>query len=164
MFELAAVTRAGSVEVCFPDGASTPIADLGLPRRLSFFLERPVSVASAPPPGATFDEVWMRELKNDVDPMPGMSSRVEDGDEMIDNGRFMSTNANFFNFGALHIVTTSRSRRRAVPGVRQHPPQVDDLLYAYVLVLGRLKGVRLVADRHDEFAILRSGNRTYRLE
>ena len=27
MFELAAVTRAGSVEVCFPDGTSTPIAE-----------------------------------------------------------------------------------------------------------------------------------------
>ena len=110
MFELAAVTRGGTVEVCFPDGTSTSIADVGLPGRLSAFLGRPVSVASTPPPGATFDEVWMRELKNDIDPV-GRSSRVEDGEEMIDNGQFMSVNGNFFNFGAVHIVTTSSTRR-----------------------------------------------------
>jgi uncharacterized protein YcbX len=119
MFELAAVTRAGTVEVCFPDGTSTSIADVGLSGRLSAFLGRPVSVASTPPPGATFDEVWMRELKNDIDPFLGVSSRVEDGDEMIDNGQSMSVNGNFFNFGAIHIVTTSSTGR-----LRQFAPEV----------------------------------------
>jgi uncharacterized protein YcbX len=109
MFELAAVTRSGTVEVCFPDGTSTSIADVGLPDRLRAFLGRPVSVASTPPSGATFDEVWMRELKNDVDPV-WRPSRVEDGEEMIDNGLLMSVNGNFFNFGAVHIVTTSSTR------------------------------------------------------
>jgi uncharacterized protein YcbX len=122
MFELTAVTRGGAVEVCFPDGTSTSIADPGLPGRLTAFLERPVSVASTPPPGATFDEVWMRELKNDIDP-PGLPSRMEDGEEMIDNGQFMSVNGNFFNFGAVHIVTTSSTGRlqQLAPEIRFDP-------------------------------------------
>jgi uncharacterized protein YcbX len=123
MFELAAVTRGGSVEVCFPDGASLSIVDVALPGRLSAFLGRPVSVASTPPPAATFDEVWMRELKNDIDPFPRVASRVEDGDEMIDNGQFMNVNGNFFNFGAIHIVTTSSTGRlrQLAPGLRLDP-------------------------------------------
>jgi len=126
MFELAAATRGGTVEVCFPDGTSTSIADVGLPGRLSAFLERPVSVASTPPPSATFDEVWMRELKKDIDP-PGMPSRVEDGEEMIDNGQFMSVNGNFFNFGAVHIVTTSSTDRLRQTGAGDslRPPSVS---------------------------------------
>jgi uncharacterized protein YcbX len=119
MFELSAVTRSGTVEVCFPDGTATSIAEVALPGRLSAFLERPVSVASTPPPSATFDEVWMRDLKNDIDPFPGVSSRVEDGDEMIDNGQFMSVSGNFFNFGAIHIVTTSSTDR-----LRQLAPEI----------------------------------------
>ena len=109
MFELAAVTRGDTVEVRFPDGTSMLIGDAALPSRLSEFLGRAVSVASTPPPDATFDEVWIRELKNDIDPYLGMPSRVEDGEEMIDGGQFMS--GNFSNGGAIHVVTTSSTRR-----------------------------------------------------
>ena len=109
MFELAAVTRGDTVEVRFPDGTSMLIGDAALPSRLSEFLGRAVSVASTPPPDATFDEVWMRELKNDIDPYLGTPSRVEDGEEMIDGGQFMS--GNFSNGGAIHVVTTSSTRR-----------------------------------------------------
>jgi len=121
MFELAAVTRDGTVQVCFPDGTSTAIGDTALAGRLSAFLERAVSVASTPPPASTFDEVWMRELKNDIDPF--VPSRVEDGEEMIDNGQFMAVNGNFFNFGAIHIVTTSSTGRLSelAPGRRFDP-------------------------------------------
>ena len=111
MFELAAVTRGDVVHVRFPDGTSVPITDASLPGRLSEFLGRAVSIASTPQPGATFDEVWMRELKNDVDPPPSMPTRVEDGEEMIDNGRYMSVVGNFSNGGSVHIVATSSTRR-----------------------------------------------------
>ena len=53
----------------------------------------------------------MRELKNDVDPYLGLPSRTEDGDELIDAGQFMSLEGNFFNFGAIHLVTTGTTRR-----------------------------------------------------
>ena len=111
MFEFQAVTRDGLVEVRFPDGTTTAIDDTALPVRLSAFFERSVSVASTPPPDATFDEVWMRDLKNGIDPMG--SSRIEDGEEMIDNGQMMSVNGNFSNGGPIHIVTTSTTRRFA---------------------------------------------------
>jgi uncharacterized protein YcbX len=111
MFELAASTRDGTVEVRFPDGTTTAINDASLPGRLSAFFERSVSVAATPPPDATFDEVWMRDLKSGIDPIG--SSRIEDGEEMIDNGQMMSVNGNFSNGGPIHIVTTSTTSRFA---------------------------------------------------
>ena len=122
MFELAAVGLATDVHVRFPDGTSLSVEDPALGERLSQFFGRRVFVVSTPPAGATFDEVWMRELKNDIDPF-GMPSRVEDGVEMIDGGQFMSVNGNFFNFGMVHLVTTSTSRRLGVlaPGTRFDP-------------------------------------------
>ena len=104
----------------FPDGTDLSIDDGALPRRLADFLGRPVSVASAPPPDATFDEAWVRELKDDADPYLGLPSRFEEGDELIDAGHFMSPAGNFFNLGAVHIVTTSTTRRltELAPGTR----------------------------------------------
>ena len=109
MFELKAATCDGAVEVRFPDGTTHQIDDAALPRRLGEFLGRSVSVASTPPPDATFDEVWMRDLKNGIDPIG--PSRVEDGEEMVDNGQLMSVNGNFSNGGPIHVVTTSTTRR-----------------------------------------------------
>jgi uncharacterized protein YcbX len=111
MFEFAAVTRDGTVEVRFPDGTRAAIDDASLPTRLSAFFERSVSVVATPPPDATFDEVWTRDLKNGIDPIG--SSRFEDGEEMIDNGQWMSANGNFSNGGPIHIVTTSTTRHFA---------------------------------------------------
>src|SRR4051794_23903710 len=108
MFEFAAATRDGTVQVRFPDGTWIAIDDAWLPKRLSAFFERSMSVAATPPPDATFDEVWMRELKNGIDPIG--SSRIEDGEEMIDTGQMMSANGNFSNGGPIHIVTTSTTR------------------------------------------------------
>ena len=109
MFELTATSGDGGVEVRFPDGTSYQIDDAALPARLVEFLGRSVHVASTPPLDATFDEVWMRDLKNGVDPVG--PARVEDGEEMIDNGQLMSANGNFSNGGPIHIVTTSTTRR-----------------------------------------------------
>jgi uncharacterized protein len=121
MFEFAAVTRDGTVEVRFPDGTRAAIDDASLPIRLSAFFERSVSVVATPPPDATFDEVWMRDLKNGIDPIG--SSRFEDGEEMIDNGQMMSANGNFSNGGPIHIVTTSTTRHfgQLAPATRFAP-------------------------------------------
>jgi uncharacterized protein YcbX len=106
MFDLAAVTHNGTVEVRFPDGSSTSIYDPRLVDKLSAFLGRSVSVASTPPPGASFEEVWERELKNDIDPYAGVQSRIDDGDEIVDGGA-MAQNGDFFNGCPLHLLTTS---------------------------------------------------------
>jgi hypothetical protein len=111
MFELSARTSGDTVVVHFPDGVSLRVDDPELRLRLSDFFGRAVSVVSTPPPDATFEEVWVRELKNDVDPYLGMPTRMEDGDEMIDGGQFMSATGRFFDALPIHIVTTSTTRR-----------------------------------------------------
>jgi uncharacterized protein YcbX len=107
MFELTASTHASRVSITLPDGTTFEIDDVELPQRLSEFFGRAVTIASSPPPNAFFDEVWERDLKNGADPYFGMPTRDVEGEEVIDGG-FM--NENFFNFGAVHIVTTSTSR------------------------------------------------------
>lgn len=114
MFELSATTEAdGKVTVSFPSGESLALEDPALVDHLSTFFGRRVSVISTPPPDASFDEAWVRDLKEEVEPYYGIPSRIEEGDELIDAGTFMNTNDNLFNLGAVHIVTTGTSRRLA---------------------------------------------------
>jgi uncharacterized protein YcbX len=121
LFELASLTHEGQVNVVFPDGERVAVDDPDLSERLSGFLGRRVSVESTPPPDASFEESWVRELKEDVDPYFGLpSTQVEGEGELIDAGQFMSPLGNFFNFGAVHVVTTGTTRRLAelAPGSR----------------------------------------------
>ena len=114
IFELAAETSPddGVVWVTFPGGDRLSVDDPALAGRLSEHLGRSVSVASVPAPGATFDESWVRELKNDAGPYFGAPARDEDDDlDLVDAGQFMGPNGNFFNFGAVHLVTTATTRR-----------------------------------------------------
>jgi uncharacterized protein YcbX len=111
IFELRAVTDDAGVHVCFPDGARYAIEDSALAARLSDFFGRPVTVAVEPPPGAAFDELWLRELKDDADPYLGLPSRTLDGEELIEGGQFMSAQGTFFNYGAVHLVSTGTTRR-----------------------------------------------------
>lgn len=114
VFELGAATSpSGGVVVTFPDGRRAAIDDPSLPGALSEFFGRDVSIAAEPPPSSTVDEAWVRDLKNDAEPFFGMPSRMEEGDELIDAGAFMNALGNFFDFGAVHIVTTSTVRRLA---------------------------------------------------
>jgi uncharacterized protein YcbX len=120
IFELVATTGHDTVEVTFPDGSSASIDATDLPARLSAFFGRRVSVASVPPPDATFDEVWAGELKEGAPPYFGMPSRTEDGVEMIDAAVSLGVPGGFFDFGAIHIVTTGTVRTLAAlaPGSR----------------------------------------------
>jgi uncharacterized protein len=111
MFELTGRTLDdGGAAVSFPDGEAVAVDDPKLPVRLGEFFGRPVSVADTPPPDARFDEVWARDLKGGAEPYFGLESRVEDGEEMIDGGAFMGPQGNFFNFGAVHLVTSGSIR------------------------------------------------------
>ena len=114
IFDLAAATSADGVTVAFPDGRLAAVDDPQLPRWLSEFFGRDVSISSVPPDGATFDEAWVRHLKDDAPPYFGLPSRTDDGDdELVDAGTFMSPMGNFFNFGTVHVVTTGTVRRLA---------------------------------------------------
>jgi hypothetical protein len=67
IFELRAITDDAGVHVSFPDGRRLAMDDGALAARLSDYLGRPVTVAVVPPTGATFDELWLRDLKDDRD-------------------------------------------------------------------------------------------------
>jgi uncharacterized protein YcbX len=112
IFELTATTN-GRVRVGFPDGLELAIDDPALPDRLSEHFGRRVRVATTPPPDARYDETWVRDLNGGVDPYLGMASRMVEGDEVVDAGQFMQARDAFFDFGALHVVTTSTCRRLA---------------------------------------------------
>jgi uncharacterized protein YcbX len=119
MFELTCrMGEQGRAIVAFPDGETVAIDDPRLPVQLGEFLGRPVSVADTPPPDARFEEIWLRDLKDGAEPYFGMESRLEDGEEMIDGGAFMEPQGNFFNFGAVHLVTSGSVRELA-----RHGPQ-----------------------------------------
>jgi len=111
IFELRAVTDDAGVHVCFPDGTRYAMDDGTLAERLSDFFGRAVTVATTAPPGAVFDEVWLRDLKDDADPYLGLPSRTVDGEELVEGGQFMSAQGTFFNYGAVHLVTTGTTRR-----------------------------------------------------
>jgi uncharacterized protein len=109
MFDLCAFTD-GCVWVRFPGGETLSIDDGSLPARLQQFFGRVVSISSSPAPGAHFDEVWLRELKDGVNPYFGRPSRFEDGDEIVAAGSSMGTEGNFFNDSPIHLLTTSSLR------------------------------------------------------
>jgi hypothetical protein len=119
MFELTASTTGDVVRVSFPDGTAFAIDDPALTSQLGEFFGRSVSVASADsPPGTGFEEVWAGDLKDDAPPYLGMESEIVDDEQMIDGGAFMRANGNFFDFGALHLVSTASTKELAT-----HAPQ-----------------------------------------
>jgi uncharacterized protein len=122
MFELTASTAGDVVRVSFPDGSAFAIDDPALATHLSEFFGRSVSLASTPP-GSGFDEVWAGDLKDDAPPYLGMDSEAVDGEEMIDGGAFMRANGNFFDFGALHVVSTASTEQLSdfAPATRFDP-------------------------------------------
>lgn len=111
IFELSAVTERDGVVVAFPDGRQIGVDDPTLRGALRELFGRDVSISTEPPPDASFDESWVRHLKDEAGPYFGGESRTEDGEELVDAGGFMSVLGNFFNFGAVHLVSTSTLRR-----------------------------------------------------
>jgi hypothetical protein len=123
MFELTATTRGADVMVNFPDGATFATDDPDLPQHLSDWFGRAVSFATSPPPDSGYEELWAGELKDGAPPYLGMETEMIEGEEFIDGGAFMRANQNFFDFAALHLVTTSSTDELAAhaPGSRFEP-------------------------------------------
>lgn len=113
IFTLTATTTADGVQVRFPDGTRWQVDQPELVKKLSELFGRPVSVASTPPPNATFEESWVRDLKSGASTYFELPTREEDGDELVDAGHFMNDLGTFQNLGQVHLVTTSTTRRLA---------------------------------------------------
>ena len=112
IFDLRATTDRKGVAITFPDGRRFDVDDPELPRALSSFLGREVVLTDVTPPDASFEESWVRHLKEDAEPYFGAPSRDEGDDtDLVDAGAFMGPNGNFFNFGAVHLVTTGTTDR-----------------------------------------------------
>ena len=120
---LTATTVADGVQVSFPDGHALRIGDPALDAELSELLGRTVSFASTPPENATYDEVWARDLKDGAAPYFDLPTREDDDVEMVDGGQFMSAQGTFFDYGALHLMTTSSTRKmeELTPGTTFEP-------------------------------------------
>ena len=110
------------------DGDVLPIDDPALPARLSAFLGRDVAVLSEPPPGALFEEAWEADLKGGIAPFLGnVASPEEDGDivqvPVSEGMRDFGAAPGFYEFGAVHLVTTSTLRALAAgaPASDFHP-------------------------------------------
>jgi uncharacterized protein YcbX len=103
-------TTGAEVQISFPDGSSVALQEPEAATRLSELFGRKVSVATEPG-GGGFDEEWAGELKGDAEPYFGMPTYSEDGLEMVDGGGFMNVQGNFFDFGAVHILTTGTLRQ-----------------------------------------------------
>lgn len=111
IFELTASTADDGVRVSFPDGTTFAIDDPRLTAGLREFFGRSVSVATTPPPNFGYDEVWAADLKEGAPPYPGAASEVIEGEQFIDGGGFMRAQGNFFDFGAVHVITTASTKQ-----------------------------------------------------
>jgi uncharacterized protein YcbX len=70
-----------------------------------------------------FDELWTRDLKDGADPYLGLPTRTVEGEELVDGGQFMNAQGTFFDYGAVHLVTTGTTRRltELAPATRFDP-------------------------------------------
>ena len=130
IFELRAWTDRDTVSVSFPDGPTLAIEDPQLDELLSEFLGRTVSVTATPPPDAGYDEAWAGDLKAGAPPYLGMETTTIDGEEFIDGGAFMRANRNFFDFGAIHLVTTGSTNALADASKQLRSPMISSLTSA----------------------------------
>lgn len=112
LMSMTATNAGDDVVIAFPDGRTVAVSDPGANATLSDYLGRPVSLASSPPDNATYDEEWVPELKDGAAPYFDLPTRLEDGGVvMVDGGQFMNDQQSFFDFGRIHLVTTSTTRK-----------------------------------------------------
>ena len=88
-----------AVQVTFPGGAVMAGTDPGIDAALSEFLDQPVTLAAAPPPGATLDRADPDEVLRD-----GIRAQVR-----VESGRLggAAPGGTFVDFAPLHLLTTS---------------------------------------------------------
>lgn len=88
-----------AVKITFPGGAVMADADPGIDAALSEFLDQPVTLAAAPPPGAALDRADPDEVLRD-----GIRAAVR-----VESGRLggAAPGGTFVDFAPLHLLTTS---------------------------------------------------------
>lgn len=105
MLKLAA-THGSDVKIAFPGGTVMASTDPGIDAALSEFLGRTVTLADAPPTGATMDRADPEQVLRD-----GIDAVVRL--DVIDRIGVAAPEGTFFDFAPLHLVTTSTLDRVA---------------------------------------------------
>jgi hypothetical protein len=105
LLKLQAGLSGQTVEITFPDGTVRAGTDPGLDATLSDFLEQPVTLAAAPPAGASLDRADPDEVLRD-----GIRAQVR-----VDVGQLggAAPEGTFFDYAPLHLLSTSAVERIA---------------------------------------------------
>jgi hypothetical protein len=105
LLKLQAGLSGQTVKITFPDGTVRTGTDPGLDATLSEFLEQPVTLAAAPPAGASLDRADPDEVLRD-----GIRAQVR-----VDIGQLggAAPEGTFFDYAPLHLLTTSAVERIA---------------------------------------------------
>ena len=88
----------------FPDGSQGTTHEPDISERISAVLGRPVSLSSTAPKDAKIEEIW-DEAKGPR--MYGPRVGEHDGDTVIEIGASFALPGDFFDFCAIHLLTTS---------------------------------------------------------
>ena len=100
----ASLERPGLARVTFPDGMERMTDDPGISDALSDALGRKVRLSSTAPPDAKIEEIW-DESKGPR--MYGPKVGEHEGDAIIDVGASFALPGDFFDFSAMHVLTTN---------------------------------------------------------
>jgi uncharacterized protein YcbX len=99
----------GAVSVTFPDGTAAASTDPGIDERLSDFLGQPVTLTATPPPDAQMEHASPDDVIR-----YGVTAQVRT--DLVPLGA-----GTFFNFAALHLITTSTLASADADLVRYRP-------------------------------------------
>jgi uncharacterized protein len=109
MLTLTARTAGNAVTITFPDGGTAASADPGIDDRLSDFLGQPVTLTATPPPDARMEHADPDDVIRH-----GVAAAVRTELRPLGTGTF-------FNFAALHLITTSTLASTGADLVRYRP-------------------------------------------
>jgi hypothetical protein len=110
----ARLERPGLARITFPDGTERSSDDPDISDALSDVLGRKVQLATTSPPDAKIEEIW-DESKGER--MYGPRVGEHDGDPVIDVMASFASPGDFFDFSAIHLVTTN-----SLAGLAQREP------------------------------------------
>ena len=100
----ASLDRPGVASNTFPDGTTRSTEDADISDALSAVLGRPVRLSMTAPPDAKIEEIW-DESKGPR--MYGPRVGTHDGDPVIDVMASFAAPGDFFDFSAIHLLTTN---------------------------------------------------------
>jgi uncharacterized protein YcbX len=103
----ASLEHPGLARIAFPDGTELTTDDPTISDELSSALGRPVRLSSTAPPDAKIEEIW-DESKGSR--MYGPRVGEHDGDPVIDVMASFAAPGDFFDFSAIHLLTTNTVR------------------------------------------------------